>query len=50
MFEKRLKENTSERCYGVTIEMSYAVNRVNLGIFATVTWLRRNHGLGLRRN
>ena len=30
MFEKLLKENTSERCYGVTMKLGYAVARVNL--------------------
>ena len=30
MFEKQLKENTSGRCYGVTMKLGYAVVRVNL--------------------
>ena len=30
MIEKHLKENTSERYYGVTMKLGYAVVRVNL--------------------
>ena len=50
MFEKLLEENTSEGVYGVTKKLGYAVARVNLVKYATVTWLRRNHENGLRRN
>ena len=50
MFENILKKNTSEKCYGVAMKMSYAVVRENLERSATVGWLQRSRKIGLHRN